>query len=38
MRININSIDREVWNAIQNGHTHITMTNENGVVVPKLKA
>lgn len=37
MHIHINSTDKEVWNAIQNGLTQITMTNENGFVVPKSK-
>lgn len=38
MCIHINSIETEVWNAIQNGPTQITMTNVDGIVVPKPEA
>ena len=38
MRIHINSVDRKVWKVIQDGPMDITMTNVNGVVVPKPEA
>lgn len=38
MLIHINSIDRKVWIAIQNGSFEITIINEDGVVVPKPEA
>lgn len=38
MCVHINSIDRNVLTAIQNGSFEITMTNIDGVVVSKLKA
>lgn len=38
IRNHINSIGRNVWNAIQNGLFKIIMTNADGVVVPKLEA
>src|SRR4051812_5129224 len=38
MRVHINSIDWNVWNAIQNGPFEITMTNADGVVVPESEA
>ena len=38
MCLHINSIDKNVWNSIQNGPFKITMTNVDGVVVPKPKA
>lgn len=38
MRININSIDRIVRKAIQNGPFEITMKNEEGATIPKPEA
>lgn len=38
MCIHINSINRNVWNAIQNGPFEITMPNADDVVVPKSEA
>lgn len=38
MHVHINSIDRKVSNIFLNGPTEITMTNADGVVVPKLEA
>ena len=35
MRVHINSIDRNVWTAIQNGPFQITMRNDAGAIVPK---
>ena len=35
MRVDINSIDRNVWTAIQNGPFQITMRNDAGAIVPK---
>ncbi|MCI24590.1 hypothetical protein A2U01_0045775 [Trifolium medium] len=38
MQVHITSTDREVWNTIVNGPFIPTMTNEDGVVVPKPEA
>lgn len=38
MHIYINSIDRNVWNTIQNGPFEITTTNVDDIVVPKTEA
>ena len=38
MRIHVNSIDKVIWDAIQNGPNVITMDNEEGVTIPKLEA
>ena len=35
MRVHINSIDRNVWTAIQNGPFQITMRNDVSEIVPK---
>ena len=35
MRVHINSIDRNIWTAIQNGPFQITMRNDAGAIVPK---
>jgi hypothetical protein len=37
MRVHINSVDRLVWAAIENGQFQITMTNAAGAIVPKPK-
>lgn len=38
MRIHINSIYIKVWSVIKNDPFEITMTNVDGVVVPKPEA
>ena len=38
IRINVNSVDKGIWDAIQNGPNEITMTNEEGVTIPKPEA
>ena len=38
MRIHINSIDRKVWKVIQDGIMEITITNADGIVIPKPEA
>lgn len=35
MHIHINSIDKKVWKAIQDGPCQITLTNKDGVTIPK---
>jgi hypothetical protein len=38
MCIYINSIDRKVWKVIQDGPMEITVTNADGIVIPKPEA
>lgn len=38
MRVHINSIDRKIWKVILEGHMEITMTDEEGVTIPKPEA
>ena len=37
MHIHISSVDKGLWNVIINGPNEITMTNGEGVIVPKLE-
>ena len=38
MCVHINSVDRKIWQVIENGPIEINMTNEVGATIPKLKA